>query len=325
MSLACAGDSAGPPLEAPSSLSLRIENFAKLDAQLAGTYEAWVVDSEGVWRSAGRFASASTAPQDIPLTSPIRNPVEVVITIEPPGDTDATASPLRLIGGRMTGGSARLEYNRYLTPGVVLEPSPGQHFLFTPSDNFELGYPSYEDAGIWVMNFFEDEEDGSFFVSFTPLQPGWTYEGWVVRDYGTANAIWVSYGKFLPDNRKKANRRDDTGLGPYSGQIEYSTAMEDEVYFPGDDWLANPHGYPVPGDLALPFDLNGDAARGIPSRWTHVITIEPRTDGGEDPWLARPFFLQPYRNAIGEGAADVGRKILFHPDELPRGSVRIAS
>ncbi len=318
------GDTAGPAPDATVALDITIENLAPLNATTEGRYHAWVIDAERTPHSAGAFTVSGPGAQTISLTSPIGAPAEIMITIEPPNDTDAKPG-LRLIGGRVSAGAAELETNRFLTPGVPLEPNPGQHYLFTPSDNFELGYPSYEDAGIWVMNFFEKEEDGTFFVTFTPLTPGWTYEGWVVRDWGTPGEIWVSYGKFNPDNRRKANSRDNTGLGPYSGQLQYASAMQNEVYFPGDDWLANPHGFPIPGNLELPFDLNGDRARGIPSRWTHVITIEPASDMNEAAWLARPFFLRPYRNAIGEGAADEGRDILFFPEALPSGSARLRS
>ncbi|HZD05260.1 MAG TPA: hypothetical protein VE173_10090, partial [Longimicrobiales bacterium] len=88
-----------------------------------------------------------------------------------------------------------------------------------------------------------------------------------------------------------------------------------------------PQGLPVPGGLSLPFDLNGDAAAGEPSRWTHVITVEPRyePDGirAENPWEAEPFFLRPYRNPVGEAEPRAPRTIGFFPGELPRGRATI--
>jgi hypothetical protein len=304
-----------------------------LDPGSEGTYEAWVVTRAGRAVSAGRFL----LPPDGRVTLAVRtdDPQSVMLTIEPPGDDDDSPSDLRLLGGEFEGSEAVLDVTGYLTSGVALEPAPGTHVLFTPSDNSERGYPSHEDAGIWLFNIRGDTLDASFFLTFTPLSSGWIYEGWMVRDRGTGQELWLSYGKFEPDVRKKVRTRDDTGLGPFSGQLGYREAMPDEIVFPGDDWIANPHGYPVPGGLTLPVDLNGcsrlpadcEAAgqeRG-PSRWSHVITIEPRADLGEQPWAARPFLVRPYRNPVGEAAPDVARTIGFYPDELPRGTVRIVS
>ncbi|HEX6316628.1 MAG TPA: hypothetical protein VFZ73_17270, partial [Gemmatimonadaceae bacterium] len=160
-----------------------------------------------------------------------------------------------------------------------------------------------------------------------PLTRGWAYEGWVVRDRGSPDAVWLSYGQFLPNNIRKARFRDDTGLGPFSGYIDYERARSAEIHYPGDDWAGNPLALPVPGGLTPPLDLNGDAAAGVASRWTHVITIEPvyEDDGNrtEPPWQAQPFFLRPYDNAIGEAAPGEPRTIEFRPGALPHGSAHI--
>ncbi|MGI9627580.1 MAG: hypothetical protein ACR2QM_12140, partial [Longimicrobiales bacterium] len=94
-----------------------------------------------------------------------------------------------------------------------------------------------------------------------------------------------------------------------------------------------PNGYPVPGDLPLPLDLNGcnpdvipDCAPEYlgPSRFTHVITIEPYEDREADnAWEATPFFIRPYRNDVGQGSAAEPRVIEFFPDEMPGGSATI--
>ncbi|MGH7698957.1 MAG: anti-sigma factor [Gemmatimonadales bacterium] len=320
----CAHDEPSAPIAGATQVALALSGLRALDRASEGTYEAWAVGSDGSITSAGRFDW--TLDGQTVVTSPIRNPTDFMITVEPPGDDDAHPSPHKLLGGAFVDGVAVLDVNRYVTAGIPLEPKPGTHVLFTPSDNAELGYPSYEDAGIWVFNIGEDQEDGSFFITLTPLTAGWTYEGWVVRDYNTAGAVWVSYGKFAPDNFRRVNRRDDTGLGPYSGQIDYRYVMPQEIVMPGDDWLANPQSLPVPGGLTLPFDLNGNAAQGAPSRWTHVITIEPwgRNREPEMPYDARPFLLQPYRNPIGEGGPEVPRVIEFYPGALPRGTATLA-
>lgn len=330
---ACGENGTEPPDLNPAELELTLTSFPQLDTNLEGEYQAWVIDKDGVVRSAGRFHASGVTDQVVVLESPLSNPSDIMITVEPPGDADDQPSLQRFVGGRVSNGSATLGYNGYLTPGVLLEENPGTHVLFTPSNNGEMSYPSTEDAGIWIFNIEGDSADGSFFITLTPVTEGWTYEGWVVRDFGQADATWLSYGKFRPDSRRKVNTRDNSGLGPFSGQIDYRLAMPQEIYMPGDDWVSNPHDYPVPGGITLPVDLNGciptvsDCAEAGqepgPSRWTHVITIEPRNDENEEPWMARPFVLRPYRNAIGETSWTTPRTIQFIPTQLPQATARV--
>lgn len=342
----CGDHGAGPPVLDPVELTLVLENLPPVDPEEEGRYEAWVVDTDGNTYSAGQFTSpAGQGPADISLESPVTNPVEVYVTLQPPGHAEEGPSEQRLIGGSFGGTGADLDHVSYLTPGVPLVEAPGTHALFTPSDNAELGYPSHEDAGIWLFNVrpetgVADSLNPDFFLKFTPLPAGWTYEGWVVRDFGSEEAVWLSYGKFEVDAlpgpfHQRARFRDDVGLGPFSGRIDYVSAMEEEITMPGADWVANPLDLPVPGGLRLPLDLNGCVAseeqcrnasqEPEPSRYTHVITIEPTRDRGEPPWLARPFFLRPYRNAIGEDGAGSPRVIEFFPDELPHGRAELGS
>lgn len=327
--LACGGDAAGPAEGDP--LLLELHGLRALDAGMEGTYEGWVIGDGGRAASAGRFTLPAHG--EVELESPVRGARSFLLTVEPPGDDDGEPSDLGLLAGDFQGGEATLDIVGVVTSGAPLEPEPGTHVLFTPSDNQEVGYPSHEDAGIWLFNIQGDTLDGSFYLDFTPLSRGWIYEGWLVRDRGTGDAVWLSYGKFEPDVRRKVKTRDNTGLGPFSGQLEYRDALPFEVVFPGDDWVANPHGYPVPGDIHLPVDLNGcfrpveecEAAGHEygPSRWTHVITVEPRTDMEEEPWAAEPFLVRPYRNPIGEGPPEEPRTILYAPGELPGGLVRV--
>ncbi len=318
---ACGDETTGPT--GAVDVVLELENVRPLDPETEGSYQGWVVDGDDQIHSAGRFTVGPALSATV--ASPIASPAHLFITVEPPGDADDAPSQQKLLGGTFQGDRAELGIVRYLTSGLELEEAPGTHALFTPSDNLELGYPSHEDAGIWLFNLFGDTADASFYLDFTPLSRGWTYEGWVVRDYGSASEVWLSYGKFQPDQRRQARFRDDTGLGPFSGQIDYEHAMPQEIVMPGDDWVANPHGYPVPGGLELPLDLNGSAAEGIPSRYTHVITVEPMPDTAEAPWLARPFLVQPYRNAIGQGPPDERRVVELFPGGLPRGTARITA
>ena len=319
----CGEEGIGPPELGEVDVALELTLLRTLDPATEGTYEAWAIGSDGTTYSAGRFEFPSDG--RVTVTSPIKNPQYFMVTVEPPGDDDNDPSVHKLLGGEFDGSSATLAIERYVTAGIPLEANAGTHVLFTPSDNAEQGYPSNEDAGIWVFNFGGDTLDGSFYIKLTPLTEGWSYEGWLVYDYGSPAAVWVSYGKFAPDNFKRVNSRDDTGLGPYSGRIDYETDLAFEVRMPGDDWISNPFDLPVPGGLTLPFDLNGEPALGIQSRWTHVITIEPWGPNRE-PELApeaRPFLVQPYRNPIGEEGAQARRTIEYHPELLPSGTATI--
>ncbi|RMH23104.1 MAG: anti-sigma factor [Gemmatimonadetes bacterium] len=318
LTAACGGgdDSAGPPREGTRTIALELSGLRALDPVLDGVYQGWVVGSDGVFRSVGTLGPGTPT-----VSSPIENPARFVITVEPPDDADPGPSASQLLGGEFQGTRAELTILRYVTPAVPLEDSVGTHVLFTPSDDLELGKPSNEDAGIWVFNIEETSETRTerVFLEFTPLNPGWVYEGWVVHDFGGPQECWVSYGKFSVDSDKLLDERDDTGLGPYSGQLDYVNALPLIVEFPGDDWLSNPHDYPVPCDLPLPFDLNGDVTQGVASEWTHAITVEPDFDRGENTWDARPFTLRPYRNPIGEGGAAEPRVIQYIDAEVPRG------
>lgn len=317
----CSDGATGPPAAAGADLELQLHRLPVLDPEREGVYEAWLVDAAGAIHSAGRFQPPADG--RVALPAPVAEAEYAMLTVEPPGDEDDQPSQQKLLGGELRGGTAQLDVNRYVTAGIPLEAEPGTHVLFTPSDNGELGYPSNEDSGIWLFNIRGDTIDSSFYLTFTPLTRGWMYEGWVVRDHGTADEIWLSYGKFEPDNFRKQRSRDNTGVGPFSGQIDYERWNPTEIVMPGDDWVANPHGYPVPGGLELPLDLNGNARSGAPSRWTHVITIEPQTEEDEDAWAARPFLLRPYRNPIGEAAADVPRTVEYVPDGLPRATAAL--
>jgi hypothetical protein len=287
------GNGTAAPQVGETDVRLDFIGLRPLDAAREGTYEAWAVGSDGVALSAGRFVAAGGA---VAVRSPIQNPVSFRITVEPPGDDDGQPSIYDLLGGAFENGRATLTIVRSVTGVDDLEADPGHHALFTPSNNPDLSFPSFEDAGIWVLAPIRSAtKHNSHFLRLTPLRAGWIYEGWIVHDYGTAGECWISYGKFLPDGFREVNTRDDTGLGIFSGQFDYVNAMPLDVDMPGDDWVANIHGMAVPCGLTLPFDLNGKRAdeppvfEVIPSRWTHAITIEPTFDRGEDPLTERPF------------------------------------
>ena len=325
----------GPPVVEARTLVLDLSGFPSLDPVSEGSYQAWVAGSDGQPRDAGRFSVSGGGADRVALTSPIRNPTEVFITLEPAGADDGAPAPQKLLRGDFGAEVAELTYISALTAGLPFVEEPGTHFLFTPSDNPAVGYPSNEDAGLWLFQAAAgDSGSAAFWLDFMPLRPEWTYEGWAVLDYGSADATWFSYGKFSIDVDKQAKFEDDSGFGPFSGRLDYLTDPFEEIAMPGDDWVGNPLGVPLPGGLpetVLPLDLNGCTGTGCrpfwrgPSRFTHVITVEPLTDMGEEPWLAEPFFLAPYRNPIGEGPPDEPRKINYVPSELPSGRATLGA
>ncbi len=315
-------DGAGDPTTPGATVSLRLMDLPAYDTAAVGPFAAWSIDSASQVTLLGRFAGAA---QSLELTYDLEDedPRALMITLEEPNSTSTGPSDLRIMGGPFVSDVAGLSVVGYLTPNLTLETDPGAHRLGGFEDLGGVGVLTAQDVGLWLIDPAGDTVDGSAYLDFTPLTAGWTYEGWVVRDWQTPDEVWLSYGKFLPDEFRQARFRDDTGLGPYSGRVDYVRALPEDVFVPGDDWVANPLTVPVPGGLSLPLDLNGCVACGQASRWTHVISIEPFTDRDEDPWAAVPFFLRPYWNPIGEADPEVPRKVLIRSQSLPFGDAQI--
>lgn len=317
--MACGGDKPTAPLAAGGSITITLTGLAALDPAIEGQYEAWVVEGSGVQTSLGaldlRQSSVFT------LVNPVDAPDALEITWERAGDADPRPSAHRILRGALHGSTlTTLSVVGTVTQGeLALHQHPGQFTMFSPSDNAEHGYPSFEESGVWLFNMApRGLPQNDMWVRLTQLQPGWVYEGWMVRDIDAPGAVWLSYGKFLPDASGTVNSRDDTGWGAFSGVTDFATAGEEE--FPGDDWISNPLGYPLPVGLSLPLNLREKDAQGI-GRWTHVITIEPASDRGEPLTTERPFVIRPYRDVFGDGAPGSPRTITFRPAGVPGGIV----
>ncbi len=321
------GGGIDPIGSAGAVIEVAFSGMRPLDPLREGNYEAWVLDAAGRAYSAGTFV----LPADgrVQLVNPVADGVALEITVEPPGDDDPAPSAQRLLQGSFRGGRAELSVVGAVTQSnLPLREQPGQFTMyFSPSDNAQNGFPSHEESGVWLFNIAPREtQQADGWVRLTQLRDGWVYEGWVVRDFGTPQAIWLSYGKFLPDAQGALNTRDDTGWGPFSGVRDYRTAGEEE--FPGDDWISNPLGYPFPEELSLPLDLKETAPDGKP-RWSHIITIEPAWNQGEPITEERPFLLQPYRDPFAARVQGLERPyglpnpITLHQEGLPRGLAEV--
>lgn len=316
--LACGDDGpSAPPVDVGTRFALTTTGLPVLDAQREGYYEAWAIDASGLSHSMGAVAPGTST-----LTSPIAAVRAVEITVEPPGARDVAPSPQRLMRGALDGAAIDLTIAGAITQGnLELRCQPGTFTMFSPSNNSWEGYPSHEEAGVWLFNVRPRETpQNDTWVRLTQLGPAWTYEGWIVRDLGSASEVWLSYGKFVPDITGALSDKDDTGWGPFSGIVNFRT--ESVENFPGDDWISNPLGYPFPAQLTLPLNLREKNAAGQ-LRWTHVITVEPASDRGEAIGSERPFFLRPYRDSFGDQNAGVPRNITYRPDAVPRGLVEV--
>ncbi len=292
--------------------------LARLDTAREGHYQAWLLDATGGARPIARFAEGGS----LDLSTSASGSSAVEVTLERPGDVDAVRSAQVLLRGMLRDGRAELAYAGAITQGdLLLHTAPGQFTMFTPSDNEDSGYPSHEEAGVWLFNMSPGvTSQRDYYVRLTQLQAGWTYEGWMVRDIGQGSAIWLSYGKFLPDWTGAVNTPDDTGWGPFSGVTDFRRARLED--FPGDDWISNPLRLPWNPALRLPLDLREKNAQGT-LRWTHVISVEPASDRGEPLTTERPFFLRPYADLFGDQGPGVARRITFRGESLPRGTVDV--
>src|SRR4051812_39832756 len=313
--MACGGDVTSP-IAAGTSLSLTTSALPTLDAARESVYAVWFADASGALHFGGRLNPGTAS-----LTSPIADPAAVAISIERTS-TPSEPSGQILLRGALSGGRGSLSIVGAITQtGVELRQHPGQFTMFTPSDNDVNGYPSHEESGVWLFNVqASTTEQTDFYVRLAQLQPGWTYEGWMVRDYGTAQAIWLSYGKFIPDWTGAVNRPDDTGWGPFSGVTDYTRSRLED--FPGDDFISNPLHLPFPAQLTLPLNFRERDGTGR-LRWTHLVSIEPLTDAGEPVGSERPFFLRPYVDTFGDLNPGVPRVITLRADALPSAVVEV--
>ena len=314
---ACGGADPTGMTPAGAAFELSVSGLLPLDASRDGRYEAWMVDRAGALHSLGRVDPQSGS--SFSFANPAADAASFAITYEPRGDAEPGASQHVLMRGTFRGGRATLSVEGAVTAGdQPLRERPGQFTMFSPSNNFRSGYPSNEESGVWLFNMAPRETpQNDMWVRLTPLQAGWVYEGWMARDIDTPNAVWLSYGKFLPDASGAVNSRDDTGWGEFSGVTDY---LKGEEEFPGDDWISNPLGYQMPGGLPLPLDLREKTPGGA-GRWTHLITIEPSSDRGEAVTTPRPFTVRPYRDPFGDGGPGVPRTITFRAGGVPKGEV----
>ncbi len=222
-------------------------------------YEGWAI-VDGAPLSTGKFNIAddgeiidldgAALPNGYFLVeSDISSASDIVITIEPDGDTDALPAESKILGGPVADGAAALSTGHPATLNSDFSAAAGSYILATPTN----GADSDENSGIWFL----DNSSGNPLPGLTlPLLPaGWKYEGWVVIDGQP-----VSTGTF-----SDPAAADESA--PFSGS-------EAGPPFPGEDFLLN-----APDGLNFPLDLAG---------MTTVISVEPFPDDSEAPFLLKP-------------------------------------
>lgn len=305
---ACGDDPAGPG--EGEEFEIVFEGLGRVPRH-HGAVTVWVhdaVDTVPVGTLPSGTDDESVAP--FRFTMPLADAGGVFISVEPPSDPSPLPSASRLLAGRFDGRTADLDFDGVVTLSRPLEAHPGAHSLFTTSNNSE-GYPSAENAGLWLFTLTPSQNvHGTREVKVSQLRPGWTYEGWLV--WQGPPQVWISYGKFRPDEVGLLTSRDDTGTGPFAGAEDFRNAGVEDV--PGEEWtsdeVARQLGITLPGGFDLPLALDSVDTQGN-ALWHHVISIEPAFDLVEGPVEGEPFVLRPYENAIGAGGPGVPRTILL--------------
>ena len=185
---ACGDDPSVPP--AGTHFELVVQGLPSADPDRDGTYEIWVYGARDSAVSAGRFTITNTQEQVVPFDLPVADARRVTVTLEPPNDHDAHPAAFKIMSGELTGATAELRIEGDITNGRPLEPNPDAHSLFTSSNNVQYGYPSLENAGLWLFSILPSQNaHKSREVKVTPLRPSWLYQGWVVWRMGTAEAV----------------------------------------------------------------------------------------------------------------------------------------
>jgi hypothetical protein len=238
---------------------LKLEPNGMMPLENGFHYEGWAIVN-GAAKSTGKFdIDANGDVVDLQGTAvpngefatgmDLSGATDVVISIEPPGDTDDVPSGTKYLAGVVGDHVATLTVAGSQALGDDFTGAMGTYIFATPTDEADTN----ELSGVW----FIDLSGGTPAVGLDlpTLPSGWKYEGWAVID-GTP----VTSGKFT-----EVDAEDDSA--PYS-------STEPGPPFPGEDFLVN-----APPGVTFPTDLSGDAI---------VISIEPDPDDAAGPFTLKP-------------------------------------
>lgn len=222
-------------------------------------YEGWAI-IDGAAVSTGKFnvdgngnlvttSGAAIADNSFDTGVDLEPTTNIVITIEPAGDTDVIPADTHVLAGPIAGASATLTVGDGAALGNDFLSATGDFILATPTD----GAMNNENSGIWFLSLASGMPAAG--LSLPTLPAGWAYEGWAVT-----GGQPVTTGRFTAVDMVDL-------ADPFSGAMPGPP-------FPGEDFLVN-----APAGLTFPTDLAGGTA---------VISIEPEPDDSPGPFTLKP-------------------------------------
>ena len=254
---AACSDDESPVAPLVENLQLTLTGFEPL--MNGFHYEGWAIIG-GAPVSTGKFnideggglvttSGASIAGNTFSTGIDLSAATDIILTIEPSGDTDVLPADTHIAAGSVSNQFASLSVGHGAALGSDFAGAAGDYILATPTD----GADNNEHSGIWFLSL----ASGALATGLTlpTLPAGWKYEGWAVMG-GTP----VTSGTFTA-----VDGVDDSA--PFSGTM-------DGPPFPGEDYLVN-----APTGLVFPTDLSGGTA---------VISIEPDPDDADTPFTLKP-------------------------------------
>ena len=280
--MACGSGDDNPVVPLMETLELSVTGFEPL---LNGFhYEGWAIIG-GAPVSTGKFnidgggglvttAGATISGGAFATGMDLMSATDIVITIEPSGDTDAVPAATHIVAGTVASQSASLSVGHAAALGDGFASASGDYILATPTN----GGDTDENSGIWFLSL----ESGAPAVGLTlpTLPAGWKYEGWVV-----IGGMPVTSGTFTA-----VDMVDDSD--PFSGTMGGPP-------FPGEDYLVN-----APAGLTFPTDLSGATA---------VISVEPDPDDASTPFTLKPLVATIPADAVDHTTYALGGNLASLP------------
>ncbi len=237
-------------------------------------YEGWAM-IDGSPRSFGKFNVSSTGALEsldgdaitgFDLGEEFDNATDLIITIEPAGDTDTIPAETKVLGGAVSGGMANLTVAHSAALGTNFTSATGSFILATPTAADPMANPL---SGVWFLTM----PGPAASLSLPTLPAGWAYEGWAVVDGQP-----VSTGRFT----------SPMGADSYGG----FSGPNPGPPFPGEDLLMN-----APAGLTFPTDLTG---RPI------VISVEPSPDDSPAPFTLKPLLGSAPAGTVSGASVSLG-------------------
>ena len=227
------------------------------------TYEGWAIIN-GAPVSTGKFnlSTSGSYTQSFTNIANLSSATAVVVTIEPPNDTDSVPASTKIVGGAVATGSATLTTAFSDALNNNFTSAAGKFILATPTDGDQTA--ANEKSGLWFL----DPVGPAAGLTLVMLPAGWKYEGWVV-----INGTPFSTGTFLSPAGADSNASNP----PYS-------PVGSPPPFPGEDFLIN-----APTGSTFPVDLTTAGSGGGADV---VISIEPSPDDSTAPFTLKPLIKQ---------------------------------